>query len=259
MDLSPRFFRSGRFNLAFIDVGEAGGEPVLLIHGFASTHTVNWVAPSWTSFLGEAGYRIVAFDNRGHGLSSKSHDPQDYAPELMAADATALLDHLGIRQAHAMGYSMGARIAAFLALNRPERVATLVMGGLGLGAVEGVGEWDAIAAALLAEDPAAVPPGRPEMFRRFADQTRSDRRALAACIETSRKLLTAEDVARIRQPALIGVGTRDDLAGSAERLAALMPNAEAFAIENRDHMLAVGDRSWKARVLQFLRNHRLPA
>jgi pimeloyl-ACP methyl ester carboxylesterase len=259
LDPAPRIFRSGEFDLAFIDAGEAGGEPVLLIHGFASTHVVNWVAPSWTGFLGEAGYRVVAFDNRGHGLSSKSHDPRDYAPELMAGDAAALLDHLGIPHAHVMGYSMGARIAAFLALGKPGQVATLVMGGLGLGAVQGVGEWDEIAAALLAEDPAAVPPGRPEMFRRFADQTRSDRLALAACIETSRKLLTAEDMGRIRQPTLVGVGTRDDLAGSAEALAALMPDAEAFAILNRDHMLAVGDRSWKARVLQFLRDHRLPA
>jgi len=133
------------------------------------------------------------------------------------------------------------------------------MGGLGIGAVEGVGEWDEIEAALLAEDPATVSPGRPEMFRRFADQTRSDRRALAACIQSSRKLLSTEDMARIRQPTLIGVGTRDDLAGSAEALAALMPDAEAFAIPNRDHMLAVGDRTWKARVLEFLRDHRLPA
>lgn len=258
MDLTPRFFRNGGFDLAFIDVGaEAGGEPVLLIHGFASNHLVNWVSPGWTRFLFEAGFRVIALDNRGHGQSAKSREPRDYAPELMADDAAVLLHNLGIAQAHVMGYSMGARIAAFLALREPGLVATLIMGGLGSGAVEGVGDWNEIAAALRAAEPATVPEGRPAMFRRFADQTGSDREALAACIETSRTLIAPGEIARIRQPALIGVGTRDDLAGSAERLAAMMPNAEAFAIENRDHMLAVGDRSWKARVLAFLRSHRL--
>lgn len=256
----PETFRHSGFDIAFVDpVPEAGREPVLLIHGFASTLVVNWVSPGWTALLADAGYRPVAFDNRGHGRSSKSYDPADYAPEAMAGDAAALLDHLGVPRAHVMGYSMGARVSAFMALAYPERVATLISGGLGFGMVEGVGEWDPIARALRADDPADAAPGRPKMFRDFADRTRSDRAALAACITASRALLSAEDVSRIRQPCLIGVGTRDDLAGSAQGLAALMPDAEAFDIENRDHMLAVGDRTWKARVLKFLRAHPLPA
>lgn len=245
------------FEIAFVDRLPAGGagEPVLLIHGFASNHHVNWVAPGWVKTLADAGYRAIALDNRGHGRSSKSYDRADYTPARMAGDAAALLDHLGIGKAHVFGYSMGARLAAFLALAHPERVATLVFGGLGYGMVDGVGDWDPIADALVAADPASIAHPRGRMFRAFADQTRSDRQALAACISTSRETLDAGDLAAITAPTLVGVGTKDDIAGSAQRLAALMPDARAFDIEGRDHMLSVGDRTFKAAVLEFLRDH----
>jgi pimeloyl-ACP methyl ester carboxylesterase len=248
-----QFFHHDGFDLAFIDQGD--GEPVLLIHGFGSSHVVNWVTPGWVKTLTEAGYRVIAFDNRGHGASSKSYEPEDYRAQKMAGDAAALLDHLGIPRAHVMGYSMGARIAAFMALEYPEKVATVIFGGLGEGMVKGVGDWDPIAEALLAEDAALVTHPRGRMFRAFADQTRSDRRALAACIRTSRDLISAAEIAGIHQPALVAVGTTDDIAGSPSKLAGLMPHGEAFAIEGRDHMLSVGDRTFKKRALEFLRAH----
>ncbi|MEP9388187.1 alpha/beta fold hydrolase [Mesorhizobium sp. KR9-304] len=251
-----QFFEHDGFDFAFIDQQPApGAEPVLLIHGFASTHMVNWVATGWVKTLNDAGYRTIAFDNRGHGATSKSYVAADYTPEKMAGDASALLDHLGITRAHVMGYSMGARIAAFLALAEPQKVATLIFGGLGSGMVDGVGEWDPIASALLADDAGSVTHPRGKSFRAFADQTKSDRKALAACIVASRTLLTEAEVARIAQPTLVAVGTRDDIAGSPEELAGMMPNAEGFPIEGRDHMLAVGDRSFKARVVGFLKEH----
>lgn len=253
-----RFFHEG-FEIAFIDRCPAAGEgePVLLIHGFASTHHVNWVAPGWVKTLADAGYRVMAPDNRGHGSSTKSYSPADYTPSRMAGDAAALLDHLNIAKAHVFGYSMGARVSAFLALEHPERVATLILGGLGYGMVDGVGDWDPISEALVAPDPTRITHPRGRMFRAFAEQTKSDRQALAACIATSRQLVREEDAARIAQPTLIGVGTGDDIAGSAARLAALMPDAEAFDIVGRDHMLSVGDRTFKAKVLQFLKDHPL--
>lgn len=249
------FFSNDGFQLSYLDRGQ--GDPVLLLHGFASSTLVNWINPGWVKTLEEGGYRVLAFDHRGHGQSSKSYEEEDYGSRKMAADAVALLDHLGIARAHVFGYSMGARVAAFMALEHPDRVATVIFGGLGSGLVDGVGDWDPIAEALLADDPAAVTHPRGRMFRAFADQTRSDRRALAACISRSRAELTPAEVATIRQPALVGVGTRDEIGGDAAGLAALLPAGEAFDIEGRDHMLAVGDRTFKARVLQFLSEHPL--
>ena len=106
--------RMKAFDLAYIDQQPSPqAEPILLIHGFASSHMVNWVSTGWVKTLNDAGYRTVAFDNRGHGASTKSYEPADYTPHKMAGDASALLDHLGIRRAHVMGYSMGARISAY--------------------------------------------------------------------------------------------------------------------------------------------------
>ncbi|MDE1994941.1 MAG: alpha/beta hydrolase [Rhizobiaceae bacterium] len=245
------FFTHDGLKLAYFDEGDPNGAPVLLIHGFASTAIANWVNPGWLKTFGEAGYRVIALDNRGHGLSDKCYDAEAYRPWVMAEDAIALLDHLGIAEAHIMGYSMGARISAFLAIAHPERVRSLVFGGLGIGMVDGVGDWDPIADALLAPSVDDVTHLRGRMFRAFADQNKSDREALAACIHGSRDLVAKEDMARIVAPTLIGVGTRDDIAGSPQALAALMPNAEALDIPNRDHMLAVGDKVFKQAVLEF--------
>src|SRR5690606_7408376 len=136
--------------------------------GFASSSLVNWVSPGWFRTLTEAGYRVIAIDNRGHGFSAKSHNADDYTPSAMAGDAAALLDHLGIEKAHVMGYSMGARISAFLTIEHPDKIATLILGGLGYGMVDGVGDWDPIADALVAPDPEAITHPRGKMFRTFA-------------------------------------------------------------------------------------------
>jgi len=255
---APTFssFSHDGLDLFYFDEGNPSGDPVLLIHGFASSALVNWVHPGWLKTLGDAGYRVVGIDNRGHGRSDKPRDPEAYRPWVMAEDAAALLDHLRIPEAHVMGYSMGARISVFLALRHPDRVRSLVLGGLGSGMTEGVGEWDPIADALLAQSLDDVSHERGRMFRAFADQTKSDREALAACIRGSRDLVSESDMRRIEAPALIAVGTKDDIAGSPQKLAALMGNATPLDIPGRDHMLAVGDRVFKKAVLEFYKDLR---
>lgn len=244
-------FEHDGLQLAYIDEGPRDGQAIMLIHGFASNIIVNWVTPGWVQALTEAGYRVLAIDNRGHGDSDKPHDREAYFPSVMAGDAVALLDHLGLDQAHFFGYSMGARISAFAGLEHADRVRSLVFGGLGMALVDGAGGWDPIAGALLAPSLDDVTDPRGRMFRAFADQTGSDHQALAACIESSRTLVTRQQLAGLDIPCLIGVGTKDDIAGDPHGLAALMPNATAFDIERRDHMVAVGDATFKKTVLAF--------
>ena len=245
----PRFSH-GPVELAYLDEGE--GEPILLVHGFASSKEVNWVQPAWVSTLTRAGRRVIALDNRGHGQSTKLYDPADYHTERMAEDVRALLDHLDIERADVMGYSMGARITAFLAQRHPERVRSATLGGLGMHLVDGVGLPESIAEALEAPSLADVTDPQGRTFRAFADQTRSDRRALAACIRGSRQVMSRDEAAAIKPPVLIAIGSKDVIAGSPEELAAIIPGARAVSIPNRDHMLAVGDKVYKEAVLKFL-------
>jgi pimeloyl-ACP methyl ester carboxylesterase len=245
----PRF-RNGAVEIAYLDEGD--GEPIVLIHGFASTKEVNWVVPGWVAALTRAGRRAIALDNRGHGQSSKLYDPAAYDSATMADDARALLDHLGIERADAMGYSMGARIAAFLTIKYPARVRAAILGGLGIRLVEGVGLPETIAEALEARSLADVSDPAGRIFRSFAEQTRSDLKALAACIRGSRQTLSRDQVAAIQAPMLVAVGSKDNIAGSAQALADLIPGARALDIPGRDHMLAVGDKVFKAGVLDFL-------
>ena len=128
-------FHHGDVEIAYLDEGE--GDPVVLVHGFASSKNVNWVYPTWVSELRKNGFRVIAFDNRGHGDSSKLYDPEDYHIGTMASDITALMDHLGIERADVMGYSLGARMMGILAQTRPERVRSAIFGFCGSTSVNG--------------------------------------------------------------------------------------------------------------------------
>ena len=244
-------FHNGAIEIAYLDEGE--GDPIILVHGFASSKNVNWVYPTWVSELRKNGRRVLALDNRGHGESEKLYDPAQYSIPTMAGDVLALMDHLGIPQADIMGYSMGGRMTAWLGLNEPQRLRSAILGGIGIGGlIEGTGPGENVAEALEAPslDDVTDPVGR--TFRAFADQTRSDRRALAACLRGTRTLMKKEEVARIDVPVLIAVGTTDDIAGSAKALGDIIPGSEVLDIPNRDHMRAVGDKVYKTGVIDFL-------
>ena len=245
----PSFLSDG-VRIAYWDEGE--GEPILLIHGFASNVATNWIDPGWVSTLTASGRRVIAFDNRGHGQSEKLYEPERYGAPTMAEDARALLDHLGIEQADVMGYSMGARISAFLVLKHPARVRSIILAGLGINMVRGMVGTGPLAKALEARSIDEVANDTARSFRAFAEHTRSDLAALAACMRGPREKITPELLAGIKVPVLVAVGTEDVIGGSGAELAALIPGAKLLDIKGRDHMKAVGDASFKRGVLDFL-------
>jgi pimeloyl-ACP methyl ester carboxylesterase len=97
------------------------GEPLLLIGGFGCDHMI-W---SQVAAVLSSRYAVISFDNRGMGQSSPSAGP--YSIRDLADDAAALLDAIGIEQAHVAGHSMGGQIAQELALTRPDMVGSLLL------------------------------------------------------------------------------------------------------------------------------------
>jgi pimeloyl-ACP methyl ester carboxylesterase len=248
-------FLSDGVEIAYVDfepLTEDRREPIVLVHGFASTHAVNWLFTQWVKTLTEDGRRVIVFDNRGHGRSAKLYDPAQYSLDLMAADIVHLLDHLSIPRADVMGYSLGGRIGTVLALTAPERVRSLILGGIGENLIENAGLPRGLAEAMEIERIEDIDDSTLKIFRGFAEATRSDLAALAACVRGARKSVEPELLARITAPVLICVGTRDDVAGDPLPLAEFFPNARVVDIPGRDHNRAVGDRIYKQAVLEFL-------
>ncbi len=243
-------FDSDGVRIAYRDEGE--GEPILLIHGFASNVITNWVDPHWVRALRDAGRRVITFDNRGHGESDKLYDPEAYSAPTMAEDARRLLDHLDIDRADVLGYSMGARIAAFLVFAHPERVRSVVFGGLGIHMVRGMVGSRPLAKALEAPRIEDVTNDTARSFRAFAEQTKSDLKALASCMRGPREKVPPEKLGQIGVPVLVAVGSEDVIGGSGAELAALIPNAQFLDLAGRDHMKAVGDARFKQGVVDFL-------
>lgn len=252
-------FKSSGIELTFFESKpetkeEKQNETIVLVHGFASHSHMNWINTNWFSHLSEAGYHVISFDNRGHGQSETLYDVEKYGADLMAGDVKALLQHIGIEKAHIMGYSMGARISAFVARDYPEILKSVIFAGMGLNMVRGMGNPEPIARALEAKSSADVTNPAAQSFRQFAEQTKSDLKALAACIRSARNPVTKEQLQQIAVPCLVAVGEKDVIAGAGSALVELIPGAEHLPIPKRDHMNAVGDKVYKEGVVKFLKS-----
>lgn len=242
-------FDSAGVRLHYELAGPEQGSPVVAVHGFASDYQLNWVGSRWQDALTGAGRRVVGLDCRGHGRSAKPHDPAAYARSEMAADVVRLLDHLGLERADYLGYSMGAQIGLELAIQYPERVGRLVLGGLGRWQA---GDRAQLIARRLRGDESVDDPLASMFYRFAAARPLNDLEALACCILGPQPALDDHRLGSIRSPVLIVVGDQDDQAPGAQEVAAAIPRARFLQLPGRNHMSAVPARQFKEAALAFL-------
>jgi pimeloyl-ACP methyl ester carboxylesterase len=243
-------------SIAFDDIPPAGPaqRTILLLHGFASNRNEGWKRTGWYSAFERRGIRTLALDQRGHGESMKSHDSADYGREHMAADALALLDHLGVGRCDVFGYSMGTRTAMQVALDAPDRVSNLMLGGIGskLFDPRPAGSVEAMAEAMSAEDPANIKTEMLKSFRQFADEQGEDLEALAACTEATNPPLDPDALSTLPMPVRVIAGIQDRLASDPEALAARFAYGKGVTLPGCDHFSAIPHGLTKAAVFDFL-------
>ena len=231
------------------------GRPIALMHGFSSSFQRNWKNTGWVEFLTRHGYQVIGLDGRGHGGSEKLYHTEAYTTETMSGDLRNLLDHLNIPRADLMGYSMGGGIVLRLAMDHPERVRKVVVGGVGDDIIRGRHNPEGpreIAAALESEHPEAIASPLGRRFRTFADKTGNDRKALAAMMRGPGWPGDLEQIRPIRSPLLIVVAGKDEIMAGTEHLAQAIPHARLVTIPDRSHNTVVGDPRFKEAVLRFL-------
>jgi pimeloyl-ACP methyl ester carboxylesterase len=246
-------FTSGDVTIAYDDIGpREGGRPIVLLHGFAANRNENWRRLGWYGAFERKTIRFIAPDMRGHGESSKPHDPSAYERGKLVGDLLALLDHLGIAKADVLGFSMGTRIAMGLALAAPERVDLLILGGVGGKLFDPPPAGNPMAAAMEAEHIDTIAEPLLKSFRQFADEQGEDRLALAAFTRAPYLPFTREMVSRIANETLVIAGSRDVLAGDPGELARQMPNAKSVTLPGCDHFSAISHALFKASVFDFL-------
>jgi len=244
----PDFLSDG-VRISYQLAGPDDGRPTLLVHGFASSYSLNWVGSRWQDTLAADARLVIGPDLRGHGHSDKPHDPAAYG-QKMATDVVNLLDHLEVARVDYVGYSMGARIGLQLVLHHPGRIRRAVLGGLG-----SVGAWSKaqVVAARLRGDTTIDDPVA-QFFHAFATLKGQDNdlEALAACITGASLRVDEEELAGVRTPVLMVVGDKDPLAGGAQKLADGIPTSEYLELPGRDHMTAVVSRQFKEAAVEFL-------
>jgi pimeloyl-ACP methyl ester carboxylesterase len=238
-----RFFNSSDVKIRYVDVGR--GEPVVLIHGFSSSLDGNWGANGIIDTLAKE-FRVVALDCRGHGKSDKPHDASSYGSK-MADDVARLLDHVAIRKAHIVGYSMGGVIAGKFIATYPDRAITAVFGG----AAPRVG-WTAQndrdveeLASSLEQGPGMrplflrlAPPNEPKPSEEIIEQQsraalgRNDALALAAVQRGFRgQTVTVDEVKSIRVPMPAVIGAADPIKMMVDAFKTLVPALKVIVLD----------------------------
>ena len=233
--IEPQFFDSfDGARLAWREMGE--GRPVVLIHGFFSDATVNWIKYGHAAKIAAAGFRVIMPDLRAHGSSAKPHDAAAYPPDILMRDGFALLDHLQLTDYDLVGYSLGGRTAVRMLANgaTPRRAVLSGMGYQGIVATAGRGGYFRNVLTNLG----SFERGTSEsMTEAFLKTTGGDPVALLHILDTFVDTPAAA-LAEIATPIIVVNGLDDNDNGSGEDLAAALPDA-AFRTVPGNHMSAV--------------------
>jgi pimeloyl-ACP methyl ester carboxylesterase len=241
--------------IAYETFGDAANPPVLLVHGFASNRSANWIRARWPQPLLDAGFRGVAIDLRGHGESERPRRLDSYGVPRFHGDFIAVLDELGIESAHVLGYSLGARLSWEFALRHMRRVRSLVLGGTPLGGSFPGFEHER-ARAHLRERP-SMGAAADDSTARYVAMARgipgNDPHALIRVAEALRRRpFAARDRVPVQQMLLVA-GSEDPLAHDSAQLADELPNARYIELPGRNHITAVTSRLFKEQTFAFLR------
>jgi pimeloyl-ACP methyl ester carboxylesterase len=245
------YFDSGAVRLHYLDEGQ--GPTVVLIHSMASSVQHSWVETGWLEHLRPA-YRVLAMDCRGHGLTTKSYDPDFYTADKMADDAVGLMDHLGCGRVLLAGYSMGACVALNLAVRYGGRVRAIVIGGVSSRAYKAppAEELARLVEVLRADDVGAVTDRAALFMRSFCVRNGNDPKALAAFSLHRRPDVEQAQLASIEAPVLIAAGTRDAVVQGVDELARSLRDARIITLEGRTHIDALSDPAFKREAAEFL-------
>jgi pimeloyl-ACP methyl ester carboxylesterase len=266
-----KFFNANGVKIRYVEAGR--GDAVVLIHGFSSSLDGNWRQNGVFDALAK-DFHVVALDCRGHGTSDKPHDAASYGMQ-MVEDVARLLDHLNIRKAHIVGYSMGGAITGKFIATHPDRVLTAVFGGssprLGWTAQN---ERDAIELAESLEQGKGMrplilrlaPPNEPKPSEEAIERSsqaslgRNDALALAAVQRGNKdQVVTLADVRALSMPLLAVIGSADPIKAGVDAFKRIKPELQVVVIEGATHSGArgaPGRPEFAAAVRDFLGAHR---
>lgn len=218
-------------------------EPVLLVHGFATTAAQTWGENGWIDLLGDAGREVIAPDLLGHGSAPKPHEPEAYA--ALEDGVLALLPETPV---DAIAFSLGARVVLTLASRHPDRFARIVVAGVGANLFR-TDDSGVIVAALRSESTPDDPVAR--YFASLAQQPGADPLALAALMERRHPPLGPAELADVTVPVLVVLGD-DDFAGPADPLVEALPDARLVTLRGVDHFATPKSFTFIDAALEFL-------
>jgi pimeloyl-ACP methyl ester carboxylesterase len=242
------YFRSrDGLDLAYRELG--AGRPLVLIHGYFSTATVNWLRYGHAAKIAARGYRVIMPDLRAHGDSARPHDAAFYPPDILADDGFALIEALELTDYDLGGYSLGARTTVRM-LARGATPARALIAGMGLEGITNTGGRGAYFRNILT-NPGTFKSGSAEwLAEAFLKTVGGDPVALLHVLDTFVDT-PIEALERIRTQALVLVGAQDDDNGSGQALATALPQARYVEIAGT-HMSAVTKPELGAAMAEFL-------